>query len=176
MAGHPAARDFDGWVAQLARPSRYATAKRHLLEAGDEARPAVRRGLGHRDRRVRLGCVRLLDHLADPEALVDLASALDDPEPEVVRHALHALACERCKDDACPLDDSLYVPRALAYTRDPNPDLRVAAVEALALVGRRRADVAEAIRLVADDDRHPAVRNAARGALRSVERARAAAT
>src|SRR5688572_29622795 len=93
----PAGSDYDGWVGQLAFPGRRQRARRHLLSIGPAALPALRRGLRHGDAMVRRVCTSMLDRLVDDDALPDLVAALDDEDPGVVRRALHALACDPCK-------------------------------------------------------------------------------
>src|SRR5437660_879399 len=101
MRRNPAPSDFDGWVSQLGVSSRRQRAKHHLLASGPPVVPAVRRGLGHDKAIVRRQCVNILDHLLDEESLVVLVAALDDADPQVAARALHALACDRCKEGAC---------------------------------------------------------------------------
>ena len=91
----PAGTDFDGWVAQIAVSSRRQQARRHLLQSGPPAVPALRRGLWHTDATVRRVCAGMLDQLVDEESLPYLVAALDDDDPGVLRWVLHALACDR---------------------------------------------------------------------------------
>lgn len=159
----PDERDFDGWVAQLAHPSRHKDAKWHLREAGSEALPAIRRGLQHRKAVVRRTCVNLLDALVDEESLPDLVAAVDDEDPAVASRALHALACEACKTGACRPNEDLFVPRAIELLRtSPSADVRANAVNALGRIARRRPDVAAALVEAAENDRNAGVRNIAR--------------
>ena len=53
MRPTPAGSDFDGWVRQLAVPSRRQRARRHLLATGPRAVPAIRKGLQHPEPMVR---------------------------------------------------------------------------------------------------------------------------
>ena len=101
---------------------------------------------------VRRTCVSILDHLVDDESLPKLVAALDDPDPEVCKRALHALACDQCKDGACRPGEDLFVPRAIEIARHHvNPDLRAGAIDTLGKVVRR-ADVAAVLALIADTD------------------------
>lgn len=162
MPKSPAANDLDGWVRQLASDSRRRDAKQHLLQAGSRALPAIRRGLSHPKPAVRRACTSLLDQLVDDAAIPDLVAALDDDDPDVCRRALHALACDRCKQNECRPGEELFVPKALEFVRDhPNPDVRAGAIDALARVASRRPDVAEALLVAAARDPHPGVRNMA---------------
>jgi HEAT repeat protein len=159
----PAGSDFDGWVRQLAIAQRRQQAKRHLLGAGPRALPAIRRGLHHRDVIVRRVCVAILDHLVDEDSVPDLVAALDDDDPEVCARALHALACDACKQNECRPDDDLFVPRALEILRvHPNADVRAAAIDALGRVAQRRPDIAGALVTAAATDRDPGLRTMAR--------------
>ena len=167
MSRAPAANDFDGWVAQLGTSTRRQEAKRYLRLAGPPALPAIRRGVTHQKAIVRRMCVSILDALVDEESLPDLIGALDDDDPEVVRRALHALACDQCKQNACRPGDDVFVPRALELIRThPNPDIRAGAVDALGRVVNRRPDVAAALLESADRDPNAGVRNIARGRTR----------
>ena len=162
MHGWPAPNDFDGWVAQLANSERRQRAKIHLREAGRPALAAVRRGMHHPKPIVRRLCASILDHLADDATLGDLVAALDDDDAEVVKRALHALACDRCKEDDCRPGEDLFVPRALELLHDANPDVRASAIDTLGKVAPRRPDVADALAAVAEHDRDAHLRGMAR--------------
>lgn len=162
MQRAPHAADFDGWVAQLSKSSRRQRAKIYLRGAGQPAVPAVRRGLQHPDPVVRRLCASILDHLADELAFVDLVAALDDDDPGVLKRALHALACDRCKENACRPGEELFVPRALELLQHPNADIRASAIDTLGKVAARRPEVAEALAHVARRDRDPGLRGMAR--------------
>lgn len=163
----PAATDFDGWVAQLANSERRRRAKIYLREAGQPAVPAVRRGMHHPKAIVRRLCASILDHLADEAALIDLVAALDDEDPGVLKRSLHALACDRCKENACRPGEELFVPRALELLHHHNPDVRASAIDTLGKVVARRPDVADALADVARHDRDAGLRGMARHRLPS---------
>jgi HEAT repeat protein len=168
MGRAPAPHDYDGWVAQLGTSTRRQYAKRYLRTVGAPALPAIRRGVKHPKPMVRRLCVSILDQLVDDASLPDLVGALDDADPEVVRRALHALACEQCKQNECRPGDETFVPRALELlVTHPNPDIRAGAAQALARVAHRRDDVAEALVVAADRDGNAGVRNIARGRARA---------
>jgi HEAT repeat protein len=158
----PAPNDFDGWVAQLGVSSCRQRAKQHLLASGPVALPALRRGLHHQKVIVRRQCVNLFDHLVDTDSLADLVSALDDADPSVGARALHALACDRCKEGECRPGEDVWVPRALELLDSPNPDLRAAAIDALGKVAGRRPDVVTALAAVAESDTDKGLRGMAR--------------
>lgn len=152
MRRSPAPNDFKGWVAQLAVASCRARAKQHLVAVGPPALPAIRHGLQHENPTVRRLCVNLLDRVLDEEAIPALIAALDDVAPEVSARALHALACDRCKQNECRPAEDVWVSRALRLLPDPNPDLRAAAMDALGRVALRRPEVAAALRVASDTD------------------------
>jgi len=164
MPRTPANADYDGWVKQLAvSSSRRQEVKQHLLAAGAAAVPAIRRGLRHDNPTVRRLCVNLLDRLVDDEAIPDLVAVLDDDDVEVVKRALHALACDACKSGECRPGDDLFVPKAVELLRHPNPDLRAGAIDALGQVVKRgRADVAAILADVAEHDTDSGLRGMAR--------------
>jgi HEAT repeat protein len=162
MRRTPAPNDFDGWVAQLGVSSCRSRAKQHLLTSGSLALPAIRRGLGHPKAIVRRQCVNLLDHLVDEESLVFLVGALDDDDPGVAARALHALACDRCKEGACRPGEDLWVPRALDLLHHADPDLRAAAIDALGKVVQRRPEVATAVAAASRSDVDKGLRGMAR--------------
>ena len=162
MHRFPAATDFDGWVAQLANSERRQRSKIYLREAGTRAVPAVRRGMHHPKPIVRRLCASLLDHLADEAAVVDLVRALDDDDPEVLKRALHALACDRCKENECRPGEELFVPRALELLHHRNADVRASAIDTLGKVVGHRADVADALNRVAQHDPDSGLRDMAR--------------
>ena len=163
MSRFPAAADFDGWVAQLANSERRQRAKIYLRSAGQPAVPAVRRGMHHPRPIVRRLCTSILDHLADEAAFVDLVAALDDEDSDVLKRALHALACDQCKENECRPGEELFVPRALELLHHPNADVRASAIDTLGKVVTRRPDVAEALADVAEHDRDSRLRGMARG-------------
>jgi HEAT repeat protein len=164
MKRTPSDTDYDGWVNRLAVSSfRRQEAKQQLLAAGAPAVPAIRRGLRHDKAVVRRLCVNLLDRLVDDDAIPDLVAALDDDDVDVVKRALHALACDACKTGECRPGDDLFVPKAVELLRHPNPDLRAGAIDALGrVVERGRADVAAILVEVAEHDADRGLRGMAR--------------
>jgi HEAT repeat protein len=162
MHRFPAPNDFDGWVAQLANSERRQRAKRHLRAAGQRALPAVRRGMQHPKAMVRRLCASILDQIADEDTFVDLVAALDDEDPGVLKRALHALACDQCKENECRPGEELFVPRALALLHHPNPDIRASAIDTLGRVAATRPDAVEALAAAAEHDRDARLRAMAR--------------
>lgn len=162
MRPAPAPKDFNGWVSQLGVASCRQRAKHHLLTAGSAALPALRRGLQHPKVTVRQQCVRIFDQLVDEESLPELVRSLDDEDPGVCARALHALACDQCKQNACRPAEDLWVPRALDFLGHPNPDLRAAAIDALGKVVSRRPEVRAALETAAETDKDKGLRGMAR--------------
>jgi hypothetical protein len=80
----------------------------------------------------------------------------------VVGRALHALACDRCKQGACRAGEQTWVPRALTLLHHPNPDLRAAAIDALGNVTERRSDVTAALAITSHTDIDRGLRGMAR--------------
>jgi HEAT repeat protein len=134
----------------------------HLLASGPHALPALRRGLRHQQAIVRCQCVNIFDRLVDAASVADLVLAVDDEDASVRARALHALACDRCKENECRPGEDLWVPRALELLHDPNPDLRAAAIDALGQVARRRPDAAAALATAAESDSDRGLRGMAR--------------
>jgi HEAT repeat protein len=127
----PAPEDFDRCVAQLVDPARARSAYWTLVAGGPAALPAVRAGLGHESGAVRAQCAEVLDRLVDEESYPLLVACLADPEPRVRVNALHALACDRCKQSApCRPDRAAVLPPAVRCLRhDPDKYVRAMAVE-----------------------------------------------
>jgi HEAT repeat protein len=154
---------FDDYVGALAVPHRATQAYWHLVLSGAPALPAVRRGLKSENADVRMHCARLLDHLVDEASWPELVGMLDDPDPRVRVHAVHALACDRCKDNSCRADKADVMPKAIRLlATDPDHQVRGYAV---GLVGRwvHDDDGVAAAALVAahEHDPHPSVRKSA---------------
>lgn len=162
MRPRPAGSDHDAWVGLLAVSDRRQQARHHLLRCGPAAVPAIRRGLGHPKPIVRQLCAGILDRLVDDESVPHLVAALDDDDTAVRARALHALACDQCKQNACRPGDELWIPRALELLGHPDADLRAAAIEALGKAVRRRPDVAAALATAADSERDRGLRAMAR--------------
>src|SRR5262245_844350 len=157
----PAQDDFAGWVEHLADPVRARRAYRHLVLSGAPSLPAVRAGLGHANADVRSLCTKALDHLVDAESYAALVAMVEDPAPRVRMEALHALACDRCKENEVPRGDEVLALGLSCLRSDPDRHARASAVE---LVGRfvHTAPVAAAALVAArDGDPHPTVRKKA---------------
>ncbi|MBT8488901.1 MAG: HEAT repeat domain-containing protein [Gemmatimonadetes bacterium] len=92
-------------VDALATSDTRFPAYQDLVGLGEEALPAIRRGLVHDDWQVRKWSAMVLDQVADAESLAALVPLLRDPKADVRLWAVHSLACDHCKDEvACPVD------------------------------------------------------------------------
>ena len=120
---------FTPLITALAVPHRAKHGYWHLILSGAAALPAVRRDLTHSNADVRMYCARALDHLVDETAYPAVIAALDDGDPRVREEALHALACDRCKDNACRPEKADVLPRGMQLLRT-DPDRRVRAFAA----------------------------------------------
>ena len=149
-------------VAMLAKPHRRKAAMRKLMAAGRGGTDAVRAGLQHNDPEVRIACCKVLDHFMDEAALPELIANVDHAHPGVRAWAIHALACDRCKEGVCrPGEDDVIpmVVKALLHDDD-----RAVRQQAAGLLGPSvlRSDAARAaIEHAHRHDPHPAVRKVA---------------
>ena len=150
-------------VRLLADPHRYFPAYQRLLTLGAAAADAAGNGLRHPDARVRMRCCQVLDHVLDEAAITALLGALDDRAAEVRIQALHALACDRCKDGACRADAASALPRAISVlAHDPHPRVRAMAVELVGAWVYSHPRSVAALQRAAREDPSPAVRKKAR--------------
>lgn len=153
---------YERWVEELAdRPTRWP-AVRHLMEAGAPATPALRAGLSHRHASVRQACCVVLDHHLDNDAVPELLANVAHRNRKVRAWALHALACDRCKEGDCRPGATDVVPIVLdRLANDPSARVRRMAV----LLGLQYLDetsVVAALAQAALDDPHPRVSRMAR--------------
>jgi hypothetical protein len=150
-------------VAELAIPHRSKDAYWKLRLLGPAARPAVEEGLLSDDAETRVQCTRLIDRLAGPESFELMLLLLDDPDHRVRQHAIHALACDRCKaDDVCALPrDELADAAARLVAGDPSPAVRAIALEVLARWVHEDDRARDAITAAAANDASPTVRKKA---------------
>jgi HEAT repeat protein len=142
-----------------------------LHHAGEKAVPALLASLDHPYWRIRRGCARVLDHQPLTRQIAErLIVMLIDPHRKVRDAALHTLACEGCKPEACESDlpDILshVIDRAL---NDVSATVRRHAVGFL-LQARPDPRVAETLRSVFRDERNTRVLRIARFALPLEER------
>ena len=132
------------------------------MAAGPAASGALRRGLHHDDPVVRMRCCMVLDHYLDAAAIPDLLDNLTHPEGRVRAWALHALACDQCKEGDCRLAEDEAVPLALRMLReDRSRKVRTMAAHLAGLAVHRREDVARTLEEARREDPHPVVRKVA---------------
>jgi HEAT repeat protein len=155
--------DYDWDVENLAVPHRANEALRNLMAAGPLATTALRRGLSHHTAEVRVGCCRVLDHFLDEKAIPDLLANLDHEDAAVRAWAMHALACDRCKEGTCRPGEDDSIPLAIrALSNDPSPAVRNQAVSLLFPAVWTRPEVAAALMRARDTDPDSSVRKQAR--------------
>jgi HEAT repeat protein len=149
-------------VEVLADPHRSFGAYQCLIAMGQEACEAARAGLHHPSPRVRQHCCMLLDHVMDEQSVPALLGVLADPDAEVRRQALHALACDRCKQGSCRPTASAVLPAAVTVLKaDPSPHVRAMAVEVAGAWVHTHPGAAAALAEAAASDPSPAVRKKA---------------
>jgi HEAT repeat protein len=154
--------DYDQMVEDFGLKHRKQHAYWTLLFAGADATPAVRRGLQHDDPQVRVGCCKVLDHHMDADALPELMANLTHKEGEVRAWALHALACDRCKEGECRPGEDDVIPIALRMlAEDRSRRVRTQAAQMLGPSVHRRPEVAGALQRAHETDSHPVVRKVA---------------
>src|SRR4029453_17321592 len=153
---------YDQLVEDLAVEHRHKAALRRLLAAGMLATPALRRGLRHASPDVRVGCCIVLDHFMDEAALPDLIENLRHESARVRGWALHALACDRCKEGACRPGEEDVVPIAIRMlAEDESPGVRKRAAGMLTPAVHRCQDVRRALERARDHDPDRLVRKVA---------------
>jgi HEAT repeat protein len=149
-------------VDALGSAPRASSACRHLLNRGQEAVPAIRAGLRHRDPAVREQCCKLLDHLLVEDAVGEMIAMLDDPVPAVRVAAVHALSCDRCKTSvSCPTEAVVLAPGLRLLGRDPDAHVRAMAVELVGRFAHGSAEAEAALVRAREADPSPAVRKKA---------------
>lgn len=150
-------------VQELRVPHRARSAYRRLKAHGRGALPAVEAGLTDSSADVRFFCTLAMDHLAGTDSFPTLLALIDDDDPRVRLHALHALACDRCKEDeVCTLGKEELLPVAIrSLQADPDAHVRAMAAE---VVGKWVHDddrAVEALETAKRDDNSSAVRKKA---------------
>jgi HEAT repeat protein len=128
------------------------------LLSGDPARDAIRVGVRHGNADVRMYCAKALDHLIDEESFPELVSLLDDCDDRVRVDALHALACDRCKDTLCRPEKADVLPKAITLLRsDPSARVRQAACEVIGRWVHTDVEAERALLEARDLDAHSSV-------------------
>jgi hypothetical protein len=91
---------YDELVERLEQVEGKAETIAALRAGGEDAKPALLRGMQHPAWRVRHGCLRVLDHtIVDDPTRLAVLRGLEDPHRKVRRAALHVLGCEVCKPE-----------------------------------------------------------------------------
>ena len=157
-------QEIDAAIRDLTVPHRHKDAYWRLRLIGPAARPAVEEGLVADDPNLRVACTILIDRLAGPDSFELMMLLLDDPDGRVRAHAMHALACDRCKgDDVCALPRDDLIPVAARLLADDPEDLvRTIALEVLARWVHDDAAARDAIEAASVADPKPAVRKKAK--------------
>jgi HEAT repeat protein len=159
---------LDECVEALAEKRTRRQALHRLMEAGPEATDALRTGLGHRHATVRVGCCIVLDHHLDDAAVPELLANVHHKNRKVRAFAMHALACDRCKEGDCRPGATDVVPLVIdRLTNDPSTRVRSMAV-GLAAQYLAAPGIADALARAAESDPHSKVRNRARWELRKL--------
>ena len=155
-------RSLEDLVEDLGVKHRSKAALRELMQQGSAATRALQRGLSHEDPAVRVGCCVVLDHHLDESAVPDLLANVTHEDARVRRWAMHALACDRCKEGACRPGEADTIPLAIQMlTDDSDYQVRTAAVHLLGPAIHTRTDVADALQRAHAQDPHPLVRKVA---------------
>ena len=153
---------IEALIAKLAIDHHAKAAYRQLLSKGLEILPFILEGLKHDNAQLRYYCCSLLDHLLIPEALTDLIGAVDDPDPKVRTMALHALACERCKEGDCRPAEADILPKALHILHeDIDAHVRAMAIEVVGQYAHSNETAVCALNAAHKGDRSPTVRKKA---------------
>ena len=154
--------DYRRFVEDLAVKHRAKESLRRLMAAGSLATPAVREGLHHPESAVRIGCCQVLDHFMDEAALPELLENLHHEDEGVRAWAMHALACDRCKEGTCrPGEDEVLPIAAHMLIHDESRRVRQMAAGVLGPSVHRRPDVLRALEYAREHDPHPVVRKIA---------------
>ena len=151
-------------IRDLTVPHRRRDAHRKLRAIGAPARPAVEEGLFSDDPVIRAECTALIDRLAGNDSFELVLLLLDDPDARVRAHAIHALACDRCKgEDVCALPREDLIPEAVRLLAgDPHHHVRSIALEVLARWMHEDERAQHALAQAASADPDPSVRKKAR--------------
>jgi hypothetical protein len=151
-----------GLIEDLAVAHRASGALTRLMRAGTVATLFLCRGLRHDNPAVRIGCCIVLDHFLDEAAVPELIANLTHADNEVRAWALHALACDRCKQGACRPGEDMVIPIALRMLQDdPSPRVRHEVAHLLGRNAHRRADICRALEDARDHDPDPGTRKIA---------------
>lgn len=143
------APNYDDLVAKLENVDGKDEVIQALWAGGEEAKPALLRGMHHPAWRVRHGCLRVLDHtVIDDGTLLAVLKAVDDPHRKVRRAAHHLLGCNACKPEGyCGIEGvDLEKVKINAALHDRSRRVRRPAMVAFMWRPNLEDDVAEAMR------------------------------
>ncbi len=151
---------WDAWVGAASRDGGVRSPRWAAIEPAPPIGVLQAAAVGHPDARVRRRCLEVLDHEASDVSGPTFRQALGDPVPAVRVHAVHGLACERCRSGPLCATDLARVAAALLalVADDPSPKVRHAAVAAVAPLVDRHRPVRDALDHVAAHDPDPLVR------------------
>src|SRR5262249_4700927 len=108
------------------------------------------------------GCCKVLDHYLDPAALPELIRNLNHADEKVRAWAMHALACDRCKEGTCrPGEEEVLPLAAQMLLHDESRRVRQMAAGVLGPSVHRNLEVLRALEQARDHDPHPVVRKIA---------------
>ena len=158
------ATTYDELVLQLQTAEGKAQTIAELRAAGEDAKPALLRGLKHPAWRARHGCLQVLDHtIVDDPTRVAVLKALEDPHRKVRRAALHVLGCEACKPEGyCGIEGVDLEAVVLEVARkDASKSMRRRAINAFMWRSSLDEDVADAMRHLLYTDESDEIRERA---------------
>lgn len=139
-----------------------SAALKRLLAAGPLAIASVRAGLRHPNPAVRVGCCKVLDHFMDEAAVPELIENLTHADEEVRAWAMHALACDKCKEGSCRPGEAEVIPiAARLLLEDRSRRVRQAAAGLVGESVHRSAAALPALAYAYQHDPNPVVRKIA---------------
>ena len=144
---------YDIAVEDLGVPHRAKYAQRTLMAGGSDAVPALKRGLSHPNPRVREACCVVLDHHLEADCIPDLLANLDHQDAGVRAWAIHALACDRCKEGTCRPGEGDTLPLAIKMMlEDPDANVRARAIALVGEAVHRNPAAGEALQRALDEE------------------------
>ena len=129
------------------------------MKLGVKAIPLLKKGLRHDNKNVRIGCLRVLDHFYDESVFSELFSNLENNDPEIRMWAIHALACENCKEGESRPGEEFIIPLVIKMLL--NDEDRKVRQMAAGMLGPSvfRSDLAlQALNHAYQNDTHPVVK------------------
>lgn len=149
-------------VDMLGVSHRASEALKRLMAAGPIATAIVREGLRHPDPAVRVGCCKVLDHFMDESAVPELIENLSHTDEQVRSWAMHALACDKCKEGSCrPGEDEVIPIAARMLLEDRSRRVRQTAAGLVGESVHRSAAALPALEYAHLHDPNPVVRKIA---------------